>query len=96
MFVLIAPLSWRLLFPDGLAAAADGWLLLFYAALGTGLVLLLTVVAPRLTDMGPTFLTSRDNLPVCVALFLVGGWGLGRDVQMEASLTRERASSGIR
>jgi LytS/YehU family sensor histidine kinase len=35
-------------------------------------------------------MTARSSLPVCVALFLVGGWGLGRDIAFEASLLRER------
>jgi LytS/YehU family sensor histidine kinase len=40
--------------------------------------------------MHTTLMTARGSLPVCVALFLVGGWGLGRDIGFEVSLLRER------
>jgi LytS/YehU family sensor histidine kinase len=43
--------------------------------------------------MPVTFLTQRVSLLICGGLFLVGGWGLGRDVGFEASLRRERARS---
>lgn len=37
------------------------------------------------------FLTLPLNLAISVTLFLVGGWGLGRDIGFEVSLSRERA-----
>ncbi|HYO73767.1 MAG TPA: histidine kinase, partial [Archangium sp.] len=65
--------------------------LLLYATVGVGVVLSVGVVVPKLLDMGPTFLTDRYSLAVCAALFLVGGWGLGRDIGFEESLALERA-----
>ncbi len=50
-------------------------------------------VLPKLLRMGPTFLTQPVNLAVCGALYLVGGWGLGRDIGFEESLARERAKA---
>ena len=35
--------------------------------------------------------TARISLAICLALFLVGGWGLGRDIGFEHRLERERA-----
>jgi LytS/YehU family sensor histidine kinase len=40
--------------------------------------------------MGVTFLTDRFSLAVALALFVVGGFGLGRDIEMEESLERAR------
>jgi LytS/YehU family sensor histidine kinase len=40
--------------------------------------------------VGDTFLTHRASLPIDVALFLVGGWGLGRDIDLGESLAHER------
>ncbi|HET8541694.1 MAG TPA: histidine kinase, partial [Anaeromyxobacter sp.] len=65
--------------------------LALYAATGAGVVLTLGAAVPRVTGMGRTFLTSRETLLVAGALYLVGGWGLGRDIGMEESLGRARA-----
>jgi len=56
-----------------------------------GVLLTVGVAIPKLIGLGSTFLTQRESLAVYGALFLVGGWGLGRDIGLEASLTRERA-----
>jgi two-component system sensor histidine kinase AlgZ len=89
-FLLFAPVSWRILFPDGLELEHGAARLLLFAASGVGVVLFVGVVVPRLLDMGPTLLTVRSGLVVSTALFLVGGWGLGRDIGMESSLRKER------
>ena len=89
-FVLVAPLSWRVLFPEGLDLGHGAIRLLLYGAIGAGLVLILGKVIPDELHMRPSLFTARSSLPVCVALFLVGGWGLGRDIGFEASLIRER------
>jgi hypothetical protein len=89
-FFAFAPVSWRILFPEGLELDHGAARLLLYAAGSAGVVLIVGVVAPRLLDMRPTLLTVRSGLLVSAALFLVGGWGLGRDIGMEASLRRER------
>jgi two-component sensor histidine kinase len=90
-FVLVAPLSWRVLFPEGLDLGHGAIRLFLYAAIGAGVVLVLGKVVPDVLEMRPTLFTARSSLPVCCALFLVGGWGLGRDIGMEASLVRERS-----
>ena len=88
-FALLAPYLWRRL------AAREGrgaWLgLLAYGAAGAFVVALLGVVVPRLVGVGATFMTGRESLVVSLALFWVGGWGLGRDIELEAGLERERA-----
>jgi two-component system, LytTR family, sensor histidine kinase AlgZ len=90
-FVLLAPLSWRVLFPDDREHGQGAVRLLLYAGEGAGVVLVLGLVIPKLFGMGKTFLTSNSSLAISGALFLVGGWGLGRDIELEASLARERA-----
>jgi hypothetical protein len=89
-FVLFAPLSWRVLFPEGIDFGHGAIRVLLYGVIGAGVVLLIGKIVPEMLDMGPTLLTVRSSLLVCCTLFLVGGWGLGRDIGMEASLLRER------
>ncbi|MBF5041953.1 sensor histidine kinase [Aggregicoccus sp. 17bor-14] len=91
LFVLFAPLAWRVLFPERLPASQGAVRLVLYAALGAGIVLTTGLVLPGLLGMGHTFLTQRPTLLVAGALFLVGGWGLGRDIGLTATLARERA-----
>ena len=90
-FVLVAPLSWRVLFPDGIEFSHGAIRLLLFATIGTGVVLVLGNVLPSLLNVGPTLLTHRTSLFACITLFLAGGWGLGRDIGFEESLARERA-----
>jgi two-component system, LytTR family, sensor histidine kinase AlgZ len=89
-FVLVAPVSWRVLFPDGLGVRGALLHLGLYGAIGAGVVLSVGVVLPRIFQMGPTFLTAKTSLAIDIALFLVGGWGLGRDIGFEASLEKEK------
>ncbi len=90
-FVLVAPVSWRLLLPEG-ALGRGAWVgLLLYVAIGVGIVLGVGVAVPKLFGIGVTFLTARISLVINLALFVVGGWGLGRDIGFEHRLERERA-----
>ncbi len=90
-FVLVAPVSYRVLFPEGLDLSHGAVRLLLYVGIGAGAVLTVGVYVPRLVfGITQTFLTARTSLIIDVALFLVGGWGLGRDIGMEASLARAR------
>lgn len=91
IFVAVAPVSYRVLFPEGLDLSHGGVRLVLYGAVGSGVVLSSGYVLPKLLRMAPTFLTQPVNLAVCGALYLVGGWGLGRDIGFEESLARERA-----
>src|SRR5262245_29277939 len=91
LFVLVAPVSWRILLP-GEVATAQGLVRLFlYAATGTGVVLALGVAIPRLLGMSATFLTHPDTLLACLTLYLVGGWGLGHDIGRETILAHAEA-----
>jgi hypothetical protein len=92
LFVVVAPVSWRVLFPSGrLDLRHGGVRLLLYGAIGAGVVLSVGIVVPRLLAMGPTLLTAPASIGVCVALFLVGGWGLARDIWLESRLERSEA-----
>jgi two-component system, LytTR family, sensor histidine kinase AlgZ len=90
-FVCLGPLSWRVLFADDRAPGQDAVRLLLFAGVGAGVVLTLGLVVPKLLGMGATFLTTGPSLAVSGALFLAGGWGLGRDIGLEESLAREKA-----
>ncbi len=91
LFVVVAPVSWRVLFPDRLDLRHGGVRLLLYGAIGAGVVLSVGVVLPRWLGIGRTLLTAPSSVLICVALFLVGGWGLARDIWLESSLVRSEA-----
>ena len=82
-FVVVAPVSWRVLFPERIDLRHGGVRLILYGAIGAGVVLSIGVVAPRVLGMGHTFLTAPSSVVVSLALFLVGGLGLGRDIWLE-------------
>jgi signal transduction histidine kinase len=89
--VLLAPVSWRVLRPDEARGAQAVVRLALYVAIALGVVLSAGLALPRLLGMGRTFLTQRSSLMVCAALFLVGGWGLGRDVDLTDSLRKAQS-----
>ena len=91
LFVIVAPVSWRVLFPGRLDLRHGGVRLLLYAAIAAGVVLPVGVVVPRLLGIGRTLLTAPSSVVVCLALFLVGGWGLARDIWLEGTLARSQA-----
>lgn len=94
VFLLVAPVSWRALFPPTLDApptfAAPFGRLLVYGLTGAGTVLLVGWALPQRLGIGPTFMTSDVSLLVSVALYWVGGYGLGRHIDLESSLALER------
>jgi two-component system, LytTR family, sensor histidine kinase AlgZ len=90
-FVVVAPVSWRLLLPDGVLGRGAWLRLLMYAAIGTGTIMSLGVAIPKVLGIGVTFLTAGLSLAISLALFLVGGWGLARDIDFEHRLQREQA-----
>jgi signal transduction histidine kinase len=92
-FIAVAPVSYRVLFPDGLDLSHGAVRLVLYALVGAGVVLSLGAGVPKLLGMRPTFLTERTSLLVIVAMFLVGGWGLGRDVGFEQRVRRLEAEA---
>ncbi|HEY0706255.1 MAG TPA: histidine kinase [Polyangia bacterium] len=97
-FVLVAPVSWRILLPPGPPLSQMLVRLALYAAVGTAVVLVLAVVVPTTLNMGRTLLTMRGSMLVCLALFLVGGWGLARDIDFDDRLraAEDRAADAAR
>ncbi|HEY4184991.1 MAG TPA: histidine kinase [Polyangia bacterium] len=91
LFVVVAPVSWRVLFPYRIDLRHGGIRLLLYGAIGAGVVLSVGVMVPRLLGVGSTLLTAPSSVGICVTLFLVGGWGLARDIWLESSLVRAEA-----
>ncbi len=87
-FLLVAPVSYRVLFPDGLELSHGAVRLVLYALTGAGVLLSVGVGVPKLLQLPPTFLTERLSLAVSLALYLVGGWGLARDIGFEARIER--------
>ena len=92
-FILIAPVSYRVLFPDGLDLSHGAVRLVLYALVGAGVVLSVGAGIPKIFGLGYTFLTERTSLLVISALFLVGGWGLGRDIGFEQRFHRLQAEA---
>jgi hypothetical protein len=91
-FLLVGPSLWRALFPlDRPIAAGAISRVLAYAGVGAAVVLGVGRFLPGLVGVGPTFMTTEPSLAVCLALFWVGGWGLARDIDLEAHLRRARA-----
>lgn len=94
-FVLLAPVSWRALFRGEDRTRRTftepfGRIIVFGVA-GAGTVWIVGSLVPGLLGIRPTFLTSDASLLVATALFLVGGHGLGRDIELERSLQHARA-----
>ncbi len=92
-FLLVAPALWRKLFPMG-GASSDTPLAAraaLYALAGLTLVVGIGRGLPLVIGGRATFLTTFPSLVVCVALFWVGGWGLARDIDLEAHLAEQRA-----
>lgn len=94
-FVLIAPASYRWLFPMREKTPRAHVVLrgALYIIIAIGTLGLIGYVFPRIVDMSATFLTFPSSLYVCIGLFLVGGFGLGRDIEMEVQLAQETKRS---
>ncbi len=88
-FVLFAPTSYRYFFGVG-ARGPLALRLLAYSLLGIGVLGAVGVVFPLLVDLRSSFLTDDSSLLVSLGLYFVGGFGLGRDIELELALARER------
>lgn len=85
-FLLLAPWSWRVLLASGGGVLAH----LGYAA-GAGVVVAVTGLGvPWALGLDATFLTDPGSLAISFVLYLVGGWGLGRDLELEQSVEHLR------
>jgi hypothetical protein len=76
-FVVLAPWTWQ-----------RAPLLLVVEAVAV--VAAFGIALPRALDLGPTFLTDAGSLAIAGVLYCVGGWGLGRDIQLEHDLEHVR------
>src|SRR6185295_2599914 len=94
-FAIVAPVSWRVLFPDRVDFRHGGIRLILYATIGAGVVWSIGIVVPRVLGMGHTLLTAPTSVVICLALFLVGGFGLGRDMWLENKLARAEARATL-
>jgi hypothetical protein len=81
--IAVAPASWRVLgdTPRGVA---------LYAALGVLVIWVAGVWVPGALRVGRTFLTAPLSLATVLGLYWIGGWGLGRDVELSTRLEAER------
>jgi sensor histidine kinase YesM len=84
---VLAPVSWRLITRDRPTVGR----VLAYGVLGAVVVLALSVAAPVALRMRQSFLTVPTSILISLALYLVGGFGLGRDIDLEAKLVAQRA-----
>jgi two-component system, LytTR family, sensor histidine kinase AlgZ len=91
LFVVVAPVSWRVLFPHGVDLRHGGIRLLLYLTIAAGVVLSLGVGIPKVFGIGHTLLTAPSTVAASLALFVAGGWGLGRDIGLTSSLARAEA-----
>lgn len=90
-FVLIGPATWRLLFELDNPKPGTWWRLLLYGLIGVVIVLPAGHGIPGLWSVPTTFLTVAPSLFITFTLYCVGGWGLGRDIDLELSLRRQLA-----
>lgn len=51
----------------------------------------IAVLVPPLLGIGATYISEPRSLGILVTLFVVGGWGLGRDIELSLGVVRERA-----
>lgn len=97
LFVLLAPASWRTLFPPPPRRSPPKGRpflkALLYAGLSIGCVMLTGKLLPKLLSLPVSFMTDTGSLLIAVALFMAGGWGLGRDIDLEYSLTEARSEA---
>jgi hypothetical protein len=91
-FLLVAPTLWRHYFPLRRKIEGSTSLrIVLYAFSGILLIVGIGRGIPAIIGMGRTFLTTRPSLLSAVALYWVGGWGLARDIDLEANLKESQA-----
>ncbi|MCC6621619.1 MAG: hypothetical protein IT385_10220 [Deltaproteobacteria bacterium] len=81
-FVALAPYAWRRLFGAGRLAAPAPVRGALYVGLGLAATALFAWALPLALDRSDTFLAAPGSLLLEPALFCVGGWGLGRDIEL--------------
>ncbi len=89
-FVLACPASWRALGAPprtGLALIAGH---AAYVVVSAALVGAFGVLLPRALGLPGTYVAEPASVGLVLVLFLVGGWGLGRDIDLEEGFLAER------
>lgn len=89
-FLAVAPFAWR-----WTSSGSWGWLLYVpFSLLPFGLAVAMTTLG----ELTESFLVNGVNAAIGMGLFLVGGWGLGRDIDLEqgmASLQRQARAAEL-
>lgn len=88
--LVVAPTGWRLALE--LPGSAVVRAIRLGAFVATGVVMIPTVELGlgRTFHLGYQFLTAPTSMLVSLALYVVGGWGLGRDIALESAIDRAR------
>lgn len=89
-FIALAPFSWRVLFPTGTKVSWAPLRLALFVTIGGLVTLLIGYVLAQALGFRVTFITSAESNMVTATLFWVGGWGLGRDIDLEQNLQTEK------
>ncbi len=84
-FCVLAPASWRAAAARVRAGTRGTAAYLAFAMLGAAVVALAAVL-PLLAGLRGTYVVDPPSLGLLLVLFLVGGWGLGRDVDLEEGI----------
>lgn len=90
-FIALGPFSWRVLFPTERKVSWAPLRLALFVAIGGLVTLLIGYVLAQALGFRVTFITSAESNMVTATLFWVGGWGLGRDIDLEQNLLSEKA-----
>lgn len=90
-FCLVGPAAWRVLAARP-HATIHGRLVghLAYVATCTAVVGALGYALPRFMGLTWTYIVEPSSLLVVLVLFAVGGWGLGRDIELELGIEEAR------
>ncbi len=88
VFLVVGPHAWRRLFGEARVDAAIWARMTLFVGLGLMSVTLFGWALPRGLGLGNTFLSAPGSLLVEPALFWVGAWGLGRDIELEGRADR--------
>lgn len=84
-FALVAPATYRHFVRPGSPLGIVIYLVVGLAAHGA-----VSVILPAAVGMQPTLFTDEAGASIGLLLFWIGGWGLGRDIELERALARER------
>lgn len=93
VFVVLGPHAWRRTFGAAHVRASFAARTVLFVGLGLFAVALFGWALPRSLDYGHTFLSAPGSVLVEPALFWVGAWGLGRDIELEARAAAAEARS---